>query len=165
MIDAIRHVLAHTGPAHVMVTTWVVGMQELVDLTDLRDARAVLSLRFIVDRGFFSTREAKAAEFQRLVGSADIRITSNHAKVATIRNADWDFCLRGSLNLNTNSRVENLDGDNDAGLCEAMEALYARPPQRETQDGARAGFNAAMAPAKWETRLAARMKRVERLRG
>lgn len=164
MIDAIRHVLNQTGPAHVLVTTWVPGMQEVVDLTDLRDSRHVLSLRFIVDRGFFSTREAKAEELVRLVGLSDVRISSSHAKIATIRNDRWDFCLRGSLNLNANNRSENLDGDNDAGLCDAVGALYDALPALETPDGARAGFTAAMAPKPWEKKLAARMKRADRWR-
>ncbi len=165
MIDAIRHVLSETGPAHLLLTTWVIGMQEVVDLTDLRESRRVLSLRFIVDRGFFSTREAKAEEFLRLAGVADVRISSSHAKIATIRNAEWDYCLRGSMNLNANARSENLDGDNDAALCDAVGSLYGSLPALESPKGARDGFAAAMAPKPWEKRMAARMKRAGRLRG
>jgi hypothetical protein len=161
MIDAVRHVLAETGPARVLVTTWVPGFQEVVDLSDLKSQGAVISLRFVVDRGFFSTRQAKAEEFMRLVGEADIRISSTHAKICTIRNERWDYVLRGSLNLNANKRAENLDGDNDAGLCDALEEFYNECPAYIAPSEARAGFEKILAPPAWEQRLAKRMKKIQ----
>lgn len=158
MIDAVRHVLRETGPAHVLVTTWVPGFQEVVDLADLRDEGAVLSLRFVVDRGFFSTRQAKAEEFQRLVGEADIRISSTHAKICTIRNEQWDYVLRGSLNLNSNKRAENLDGDNDPALCAVLESFYSQCPAYIAPSEARAGFEKVLAPPKWEQRIAKKLR-------
>lgn len=158
MIDAVRHVLRETGPARVLVTTWVPGFQEVVDLADLRDEGAILSLRFVVDRGFFSTRQAKAEEFQRLVGEADIRISSTHAKICTIRNEQWDYVLRGSLNLNSNKRAENLDGDNDPALCAVLESFYSQCPAYIAPSEARAGFEKVLAPPKWEQRIAKKLR-------
>lgn len=158
MIDAVRHVLWETGAAHVLVTTWVPGFQEVVDLSDLKSEGKILSLRFVVDRGFFSTRQAKAEEFMRLVGEADIRISSTHAKICTIRNEEWDYVLRGSLNLNSNKRAENIDGDNDAGLCDVLEDFYSQCPAYIAPNEARAAFEKVLAPPKWEQRLAKRLK-------
>lgn len=124
MIDAIRHVLSVTGPAHVCATTWVVGIQEIFDLYDLKEAGAVLSLRVILDRGFRATRTRIAELAAELLGLENIRETHNHAKIVTIRNDSWDYCLRGSLNLNANSRCENLDGDDSPGLCGMIDSFW-----------------------------------------
>lgn len=124
MIDAVRHVLTQTGAAHLHVTTWIPGVQELCDLYDLKQGGAVLSLRFLLDYGFRANKPKRAALVTELFGEQCVVESRNHAKVVLIRNEKWDFCLRGSLNLNGNFRCENLDGDNDAAMCDAFAELW-----------------------------------------
>jgi len=124
MIDAIAHVLSSTGPAHLHITTWVPGLQEVCDLYDLKQGGAVLSLRFLLDYGFRANKPKRAALVAEMFGEENVVETRNHAKVALVQNDEWNYCLRGSLNLNGNFRCENMDGDNDPAMCAAFAELW-----------------------------------------
>ncbi len=124
MIDAISCVLDQTGPSKLVISTWVPGMQEISDLADLKKSKRVLGLKLIVDYGFCRSKMDQAIFVEKAIGRENIVETRTHAKIACIRNSDWDFCLRGSLNLNGNFRCENLDGDDDKGLCDAIEGWF-----------------------------------------
>ena len=130
MIDAIRHILSRTGAANVSVTTWVPGVQELVDLADLKENADILSLRLIFDYGFRANKPKRAEVVTELFGAENIRETRNHAKIAIIRNSEWDYCMRGSLNLNGNFRCENLDGDNSPEMCDMFDSLWHKHAER-----------------------------------
>lgn len=124
MIDAVRHVLSQTGPAAVLVTTWVPGSQEIADLVDLKAESKVITCRAIVDTGFAAYKVNRARFLVESLGKGNVVETRNHSKVAVIRNDQWAYCLRGSLNLNGNFRCENLDGDNSPELCDVIEGWF-----------------------------------------
>lgn len=124
MIDAVSHVLSQTGKAKVWITTWVPGERELVDLYDMWQAGHITEIKFLLDYGYCATREGSAELLLSLFGSGNVFETRNHAKFVLIRNEEWDYCLRGSLNLNGNFRCENLDGDNDADMCDMFTRVF-----------------------------------------
>ena len=124
MIDVVSHLLTQTGPARLFITTWVPGNADLVALSDLVESGSITEIKFIVDRGFARCRENGAALLLDLFGADNVSETKNHAKVACIRNENWDYCVRGSLNLNANNLCENIDGDNSAEICDLFESVY-----------------------------------------
>lgn len=130
MIDAVYHVLSQTGKAKVWITTWVPGERELVDLYDLWQSGDITEIKFLLDYGYCATRAESAELLLSLFGAGNVFETRNHAKFVLIRNEEWDYCLRGSLNLNGNFRCENLDGDNDAGMCDAFERVFMETATR-----------------------------------
>ena len=163
MIDAIRHCLSCIGPAHVLVTTWVPGCQELVDLHDLKQEGIVKSLRIIIDYGFAATKPERVALMCDLFGIGQIVESRIHAKIATIVNDDWHFVIRGSLNLNGNFRLENLDGDDSPEFCTIMDEVFdgcskmlpGRIGQRSeaVSDAFRAMFSNGDSPPRKESNL------------
>ena len=61
--------------------------------------------------------------FQQRYGVDSIRVTKNHAKIATVVGNDQAYCIRGSMNLNSNPRMEQVDiseGDGAADLTLAV---------------------------------------------
>lgn len=116
LIDAILHVLNHTGPSHVSVWTWRIAE---FDLDAIRapenfrmlnaDAR-VVSARLVIDKAARVGETAHLLDGWRARFGADsVRYAQTHAKIATIEGNGYRVCIRGSLNLNSNPRFENID--------------------------------------------------------
>jgi len=134
MIDAVLACLDQTGPAAVSLWTWTVAEYEVECLERLRRDERLTSGRLIVDQGMrnknASTPQAHARDlgvirqWQGAFGGESVRYVVNHAKIATIENADWKLLLRGSMNLNFNPRFEQFDlteGGADFDLVKQIE--------------------------------------------
>lgn len=109
MIDAILACLDQTGPAALSVWTWTVAEYEVQCLERLRMDERLTAARLIIDVNAKKRNADIIATWRRAFGPTAVRFTINHAKIATIENADYKLLLRGSMNLNCNPRFEQLD--------------------------------------------------------
>lgn len=121
MLDLLMAVIEQTGPAHVVISTWTMGIRDAERAEDLLRRRSILSLRMLVDRSFPTRQPKYAAQVLARFGPDAFVLSRVHAKFAVVLGADLSVCVRGSMNLNTNPRWEQADVDVDAGLC----AFYA----------------------------------------
>lgn len=124
MISAIRHVLSEIGPSELWVSTWVPGLQEIMDLKALMDEGGVVRLQLLVDYGFESSRRSHADSTIEIIGPSNILVGRNHSKIVLFRNDEFHYVLRGSCNLNANRRAENLDGDEGIELFSAFLSFF-----------------------------------------
>jgi hypothetical protein len=125
LLDILRAVLAQTGPAHVVVSTWTTGIRDAQNARMLLDAGKILSFRLLTDRSFATRQPKYAAEVRRLFGVDSIRATNTHAKFLLVRNKRWNIAVRSSMNLNRNPRFEQFDLDNDSEIADFLEAHAA----------------------------------------
>lgn len=113
LIDLIRAILEHTGPAHVVCCTWSAGIKDAHQIRWLVDTRLIESFTIVTDRSY-ETRQAKyAIAIEDLFGKENIRVTDIHAKFVLIWNGDWKVTVRTSMNLNANRTCENFEIDED----------------------------------------------------
>jgi hypothetical protein len=120
-LDVVRIAAAACGePVRLVMSTWTVGVKDEENVAVLAERGVVRELRFIVDRSFANLRSEQVASMQRSFGVDAVRVTSTHAKVYVVEGGGLCFAIRGSLNLNRNSRLENLD------ITEGAEALFWR---------------------------------------
>ncbi|MEZ6068290.1 MAG: hypothetical protein R3B90_21830 [Planctomycetaceae bacterium] len=129
LIDVIEHVLASTGPADVVVSTWTAAAADIGFANRLLVDGRLLSLRFVVDYSFPFRQPAYCAALREAFGDDAIRATKNHAKFVLIRNAEWSIVVRTSMNLNECRRLESLEVSDDAELAawlsDVVDRLFA----------------------------------------
>jgi len=125
MLDLIRAVLAQTGPADLVLSTWTMGIRDLENARWLIDNGDLRSFRLLTDRSFVTRQASYCQRLVALFGTDCIRASNTHAKFATVRNEAWNVCIRGSMNLNRNARWENFDLDVDESLCNFFDELVA----------------------------------------
>jgi hypothetical protein len=132
MLDLIRAVLAQTGPAHMVLSTWTAGIRDIENARWLADNGDLLSLRFLTDRSFKTRQPDYCRRLVALFGTECIRVSNTHAKFATLRNERWNICIRGSMNLNRNERWENFDLDDDPAVCDFVERIVTELEQLQS---------------------------------
>lgn len=120
MISAIRHIISEIGTSDVWISTWVPGIQEIVDLKYLIDLGLIGNIKLLVDQGFETSRRSHADMMVQTIGANNILVGRNHSKIALFRNDQFHYVLRGSCNLNSNRRAENIDGDESENLFNAF---------------------------------------------
>lgn len=113
LIDAVVALLDKTGPVHMDVCTWTVGIADMGRVNELVEAGRILSVRWVVDQGFESRQPGYCVYFRELFGDERIRTLRAHAKFILMRNDEWDIIIRTSMNLNQNTRFEHLDVTHD----------------------------------------------------
>lgn len=116
LIDAVVVMLEKTGPVHLDVCVWTVGMEDMLRVRELREAGHLLSLRWVVDQGFESRQPGYCAALREIYGDDTIRTLRAHAKFLLFGNDDWAITIRTSMNLNNNVRFEHLDVTDDRQL-------------------------------------------------
>jgi hypothetical protein len=128
LIDVICHVLAATGRADVVVSTWTAANADLGFAYRLLADGAIRSLRFVVDFSFPTRQPAYCAALRARFGDDCVRVTKTHAKFVVIRNDTWNVVIRSSMNLNENRRLESFEISDDAGMaafcCEVVDELF-----------------------------------------
>lgn len=136
LIDLIEHVLAATGPADVVLSTWTAANADIGFANALFKNGSIKSLRFIVDFSFPSRQPAYCAALREAFGDEAIRVTKNHAKFVLIRNRKWNVVIRTSMNLNENRRLENFEVSDckpmAAWLQEVVDELFEKQSAEET---------------------------------
>jgi hypothetical protein len=122
LLDLIFAVLDQTGPAHVIFSTWTMGIRDAERAAQLLEDGRITSLRFLVDRSFPTRQPDYARRVEALFGAGAFVLSRVHAKFAVILPpTGLAVTIRSSMNLNANERWEQADVDVDAGLA----AFYA----------------------------------------
>lgn len=125
MIDVADALLEIAGPSDVSVWTWCIADYEVEAVTAfMRDGR-IRSLRMLVDHSSTQRESSLLADIQAKFGVDSMRATKNHAKVLTIRGGGWHFVARGSMNLNSNRRLEQVDVSADEPSFRMIAAIEA----------------------------------------
>lgn len=112
-IDAILHVLSQTGPAAISVWSWSIAEFDLDALKTPATFRAgetrVTAARLIIDEAARSKCAHLLNAWRDHFGPDSVRYAATHAKIALIEGGGFRVCIRGSLNLNSNPRFEQID--------------------------------------------------------
>jgi hypothetical protein len=125
LIDLITHCLQATGPADVTISTWSAGNADIGFAYKLMTDGSITRMRFLTDLSFPNRQPAYCAALRQAFGDQCIRLSSNHAKFILIRNAEWNLCIRGTANLNENSRLEWFEISDSEPMADFLEALVS----------------------------------------
>jgi hypothetical protein len=109
LIDILRAILDQTGPADLDILTWAVGNETINKLTSIKRSGKIKNMRLIIDYSAQSMHPDYCKKMRRLFGDDNIRVTKNHAKVLILHNNEWNLCVRSSMNLNVNRRLEYVE--------------------------------------------------------
>ena len=115
-IDLIRACLASTGPAHLVLSPGTTGIRDAENIAFLQKHGDLLSLRLLTDSSSPSRQPDYCRTVTETFGVDAIRVCYIHAKFALLGNDEWKLCIRSSMNLNRNPRLEQFDIDDDADL-------------------------------------------------
>ena len=121
LLDLLRGLLKVTGAADVTISTWTAGIRDARNARWLLRRGEIRSLSFLVDRSFAQRQPGYARKLAAAFGDDCVRYARTHAKFAMLRNESWDVCVRSSMNLNKNTRIEQFDIDDDRHLCEFLQ--------------------------------------------
>ena len=117
LVDVVVALLAQTGPANVVLSTWTAAGSDIDFAMKLLADGRIKSMRFIVDYSFQSRQPAYCAALRERFGDDSIRVTKNHCKFVLILNDVWNLAIRTSMNLNENRRLENCEISDDPALA------------------------------------------------
>jgi hypothetical protein len=138
MIDIIEHVLEEVGPADLALSTWTTGIYDQNKAVAFYQNGRIRSARVLVDPLIFERRPESVGPMVSAFGVEAFRAVNTHSKFAVITNERFSVTVRGSMNLNKNTRLENFDLSESrevAGFFLAVvDAAFAQPatagPQR-----------------------------------
>ena len=123
LVDIMRHCLAASGPADVLVSTWTAANADLGFAYELLRNGSIRSMRFVVDFSFPTRQPEYAAALRERFGDDALRVTKTHAKFVVIRNESWSLVIRSSMNLNENRRLESFEISDCAAMAEWCESV------------------------------------------
>lgn len=126
LLDLLRAILDKTGPAHVVLSTWTVGIRDAENAAWLLESGQMLSFQLLTDASFARRQPDYCRAVRTLFGDESIRATNVHAKVALVSNDDWHIAVRSSMNLNKNPRFEQFDLDTDPAIWRFFADAFAR---------------------------------------
>lgn len=130
LIDLISHVLATTGPADLVLSTWTAAGADMGFAYELMRNGAIRSALWVLDFSFPSRQPAYHAALVERFGAEHVRLCKSHAKFVLIQNERWNIAIRSSMNLNLNRRMETWELSDDAGMCQylrsVVDSLFAR---------------------------------------
>lgn len=129
IIDALVALLEITGPAAVKIATWTAEEFDLSMIARQLEASKMTSLNLLVDRSFVTRRPEFLAFVQHMLNGG-VAVCKLHAKWMTIRNEEWNVCVRTSMNLNYNARMEFVQVSDDAELADFYDYAFANPFER-----------------------------------
>lgn len=118
LVELVEHVLAATGPADVVLSTWTAAGADLAHTRTLLDSGLIRSARWLVDFSFPARQPAYCALLRERFGDDAVRCTANHAKFVVVRNDEWSVVVRTSMNLNLNRRLESYEISDDPRLAD-----------------------------------------------
>lgn len=134
LLDLLRAVLAQTGPADVIVSTWTTGIRDAENAGWLLANGDMTSFTLLTDRSFPKRQPKYCRRVRELFGEESILATNTHAKFAMVRNKDWRVVIRSSMNLNRNKRFEQFDIDDSREMYEFFLA-FVDEIRRTTPNG------------------------------
>jgi len=125
MIDAIRHVLDQVGTARVSLWPRTVAVSKGDILTMLRSDPRVTWCRLVMNTGDERKNHVLVQEWQGQFGLQSVCSMRTHAKIATLEGGGLQVLIRGSINLGTGARFEQIDvteGGEDFRMIRTLEA-------------------------------------------
>jgi len=144
LIDVIGHYLRESGPAELEISTFSAGVVEINHLARLAHEGAVTGVRWVMDRSFVLREPKEWRLLNAKFPAASIRLTVNHAKVATIRNERWAVLIDGSANLQENKRMEVIRVTPDRALVDfwvrVMDGIFDSQPEGQKPKAAARRF-------------------------
>lgn len=117
LVDILAHILNQVGPCDIDIITWAIGNETIDKLAHMKSVGKIKSMRLIIDYSVQSMHPEYCAKIRRVFGDESIRVTKNHAKVLILRNAEWTLCVRSSMNLNVNRRLEYCEISDDREMA------------------------------------------------
>lgn len=124
MIDVVSHLIGQMERPAISVWTWCIADYEVEAFEKLlRDGR-LSGGRLVVDRSAEQRNVELIDRWRDKFGPESVRVCMNHAKIATVWDANFRVLARGSMNLNFNPRFEQFDvseGDDAFGLVHEIE--------------------------------------------
>lgn len=113
LIDLIYSVLKKTGKAKVICCTWSAGIKDSNQVKWMLESKLIESFTLVTDHSYVTRQKKYAMAIEDLFGKENIRTSEIHAKFVLIQNADWNICIRTSMNLNANKTCETFEIDDD----------------------------------------------------
>lgn len=132
LCDLLLHVLDHTGPADVVISTWTAANADLAHCRVLLDDGRITRMRWVVDFSFPARQPAYCAHLRERFGDDSIAVCANHAKFLLVRSPGWDCVVRTSMNLNRNRRLESYEISESREMAEFLSEIVGAT----FQDGA-----------------------------
>lgn len=126
LLDLMKAILTHTGPADVSLSTWTASRVEALELTAMKAAGTIRTMRWLVDLTFVRRDPEAAHAIRQAFGVEAIRVANVHSKFCLFKNDDWRLVLRGSFNLNMNPRTEDFTLAHDPELFAFIETMLAK---------------------------------------
>lgn len=126
LLDLIKAILEKTGPADISLSTWTANRQEAVELTAMKAAGTIRTMRWLVDLTFVRRDPEAAHSIRQAFGVEAIRVANVHSKFCLFKNDAWRLVLRGSFNLNMNPRTEDFTLAHDPELFDFIETMLAK---------------------------------------
>lgn len=128
LAEILEHCLLEAGPSDLLISTWTTGAADLVHLGILMDEDLILNARWLIDSSFPERQPSYCRALLKRFGPGSVTCTANHAKFCVITNPDWNLCIRTSMNLNLNRRLETYEISDDPVmarfLLELAEAAF-----------------------------------------
>jgi hypothetical protein len=103
LVRLLAHLLKHTGPANIFMTSYSFSQTSIEQLLNYRQKGLITSFRIIVDN---RVKTMSPIPFQMLSTAFDYRCTSIHAKVALLWNDNWNITIVTSQNATDNPKME-----------------------------------------------------------
>lgn len=113
LIELIEHALDYTGPAGVVISTWTAGNADISHFAYLVEDNRIRSCRWLLDASFPQRQPDYCRQLTEAFGVDSMRFTANHAKFVLLKNKTWNLCIRTSMNLNQNRRLETYEISDD----------------------------------------------------
>lgn len=123
LVDIVQHVLTQTGPADVVIATWTMGIYDAEKAYAFVNDRKINRIRFILDPSMFSRKPEIASVLVKGFGPEAFRAVNSHAKFCAVRGEHLAVCVRSSMNLNANNRLESFDLSASDELTRFYESL------------------------------------------
>jgi len=109
IINIIREVLRQVGKSDVIISTWTAAGYDIKKTFKLKEDGYINKISFILDRSAKTKVGGDNFKVFEEYFKNEIFITNCHAKFILIKNDDWNICIRTSMNLNENKRLENFE--------------------------------------------------------
>lgn len=109
LVNIIEAVLKQTGRAKVICATWAASGYDVTKLECLCQNDLIKDICFILDYSAQQKLNNTGFEIMNSYFPNKIFLTKTHAKFVLIKNDEWNICIRTSMNLNENKRIENFE--------------------------------------------------------
>lgn len=120
LVDLASELARQVGECDAVFCTWTAAKRDISYLYEFVNEHTFRSARWLVDRSFTTRQPEMCAHLLKTYGPENVRITRTHAKFIVLRNDDWNICLRTSMNLNKNARLENWEISDSSAMADFM---------------------------------------------